>query len=269
MIERTIGFIGAGVMGGALLDGVIRAGMATPEIVCASDPSAERREGIAGIPRDQIFDSNRHLVQECGVVVLAVKPGIVPSVAAEIAGHLGSDHLVISVAAGVSTSSLSRMLGTDRIIRAMPNTPALVGCGASAFCGGAGATEEDLQVADDLLSAVGVCVRVEESMMDAVTGLSGSGPAYVYLAIEALSDGGVKMGLPRKVATLLASQTVMGAAKMVIETGRHPGELKDQVTTPGGTTIDAIHALELAGLRRAFIEAVTAATEKSRRLSKD
>ncbi|NIM70398.1 MAG: pyrroline-5-carboxylate reductase, partial [Xanthomonadales bacterium] len=162
--------------------------------------------------------------------------------------------------------TLGRLLGTDRLVRVMPNTPALVRAGAAAYCTGAGATAEDAELVEQMLSAVGLCIRVEEKHMDAVTGLSGSGPAYVYLAIEALSDGGVQMGLPRRAATRLAAQTVLGAAKMVLETGRHPGELKDQVTTPGGTTIEAIHALEAAGLRRAFIEAVVAASEKSRRL---
>jgi pyrroline-5-carboxylate reductase len=201
------------------------------------------------------------------VVVLIVKPNVVPVVAKDIAGVLTPDHLVIVIAAGVSLGTVCEALGTDRVVRVMPNTPARVGASASAYCTGAGATEEDAALVEEMLGAVGICVRVEEKHMDAVTGLSGSGPAYVYLAIEALSDGGVKMGLPRDVATRLAAQTVLGAAKMVLETGLHPGQLKDQVATPGGTTIEGLHALEGAGVRRAFMDAVVAATEKAKRLS--
>ncbi len=268
MISRTVGFIGAGAMGGALLKGMLEAGAAEAGNVYVSDPSTERRHEAAALIGDNAISDNRALTHKCRVVVLVVKPHLVPVVAADIADALTPDHLVVVIAAGVTMASLREALGTDRLVRVMPNTPALVGAGASAYCTGSGATEEDAALVEEMLGAVGVCVQVEERQMDAVTGLSGSGPAYVYLAIEALSDGGVKMGLPRAVSTRLAAQTVLGAAKMVLETGLHPGQLKDQVTTPGGTTIEGLHALENAGLRRAFIDAVEAATEKSRRLSK-
>lgn len=268
MIKRKVGFIGAGVMAEALLDGMLKAGAAAVDKLYASDPSAERRTVLAEKIGENVFADNLRLVEACRVVVLSVKPNVVPVVAAEIADALTPDHLVVSIAAGVTLAALEDMLKTDRLIRVMPNTPALVGAAAAAYCTLGGATEEDAALVADMLGAVGLCVRVEEKHMDAVTGLSGSGPAYVYLAIEALSDGGVKMGLPRDVATRLAAQTVLGAARMVLETGKHPGQLKDQVTTPGGTTVEGLRALENAGVRKAFMDAVAAATEKSRRLAR-
>ena len=265
MIARTVGFIGAGVMGEALIRGMLNAGVAEVRNLYAADPSAERRRALAPVLGEHVLSDSRTLVGACQVVVLAVKPGMVPAVGKEIAVGLAPKHLVISIAAGVSLAALQEALGTDRLVRVMPNTPARVGAGASAYCTGAGATDEDAALVEEMLGAVGICVRVEEKHMDAVTGLSGSGPAYVYLVIEALSDGGVRMGLPRDVATRLAAQTVLGAAKMVLETGQHPGQLKDQVATPGGTTIEGLHALEGAGVRRAFMDAVVAATEKAKK----
>jgi pyrroline-5-carboxylate reductase len=174
------------------------------------------------------------------------------------------DHLVISIAAGVSLATLAAGLGSDRrLARVMPNTPALLGEGAAGYCLGPNARESDEAIVRSCVEAVGRAFRVSESLLDAVTGLSGSGPAFVYVIIEALSDGGVRMGLPRDVATALAAQTVLGAAKMVLETGLHTGVLKDQVTSPGGTTIAGLHALERGGLRAALIDAVEAATNRS------
>ncbi|MFO7959304.1 MAG: pyrroline-5-carboxylate reductase [Candidatus Brocadiia bacterium] len=269
MIERKVGFCGAGLMAEALMKGMLDAGVARAENLYAADPDAARRELFAERLGDNVFTDNLDVAEACGVVVLSVKPGVVPVVAAEVGDHLTARHLVVSIAAGVTLGSLREMLGTDRVVRVMPNTPALVGAGAAAYCTGADVTAEDAELVEEMLGAVGTCVRVGEKHMDAVTGLSGSGPAYLYMTIEALSDGGVLMGLPREVATKLAAQTVLGAAKMVLETGEHPGALKDQVTTPGGTTIEAVRALEDAGLRRAFIEAVAAATEKCARLTND
>jgi len=267
MISRKVGFIGAGVMAEALIRGMLDAGVARADNLYAADPSVERREALADVLGDGVLSDNRALVAACEVLVLAVKPNVAPVAAREVADVLTPGHLVVSIAAGVGLARLREALGTERVVRVMPNTPALVRSGAAAYCTGPGATEEDAALVAEMLGAVGICVRVEEKHMDAVTGLSGSGPAYVYLAIEALSDGGVKMGLPRQVAARLAAQTVMGAAKMVLETGAHPAQLKDQVTTPGGTTVEGLHALENAGLRKAFIDAVVAATEKSKRLS--
>jgi len=267
MIERNVGFCGAGLMAEALMKGMLDGGIARAENLYAADPAPERRKLFAERLGDNVFTSNLDVAEVCDVVVLSVKPRVVPVVAAEIGEQLTPDHLVVSIAAGVALKSLCEMLNTDRAIRVMPNIPALVGAGAAAYCTGADATAADAELVGQMLGAVGTCVRVGEEHMDAVTGLSGSGPAYVYMAIEGLSDGGVLMGLPRDVANTLAAQTVLGAAKMVLETGEHPGALKDQVTTPGGTTIEAVRALEEAGLRCAFIEAVAAATEKCARLT--
>ncbi|MGD2174456.1 MAG: pyrroline-5-carboxylate reductase [Candidatus Brocadiaceae bacterium] len=266
MIERRIGFIGAGLMAEALIKGMLDAGAAGADRLYAADPSAHRRKIMGSMVGQNVFADNAELVKNCDVVVFSIKPGVVPAVARQIAGRLTPQHLVVSIAAGVGLGDLREMLDTDRLVRVMPNTPALVGTGAAAYCTDAGTKEGDAQVVESMLDAVGICVRVHEEQMDAVTGLSGSGPAYVYLVIEALSDGAVKMGLPRAVSRRLAAQTVLGAAKMVLETGRHPGELKDQVATPGGTTIEAIHALESAGVRKAFMDAVVAATMKARSL---
>jgi pyrroline-5-carboxylate reductase len=201
------------------------------------------------------------------VLVLAVKPDQVVSVLAEIRGAFTNEHLLVSIAAGVPLAKLEAGLGAAaRVIRVMPNTPALVGASASAFALGKSCAATDAELAQKLLSAVGVAFQVKESLLDAVTGLSGSGPAYVYQFIEALSDGGVAAGLPRDIATKLAAQTVLGAAKMVLETGQHPGALKDQVTSPGGTTIEGIHELEKGKLRGTVMSAVRAATEKSKKL---
>ncbi len=267
MIERKVGFVGAGLMAEALAHGMVERGAIRAEGLLASDPSDERRRVFADEIGGVGLADNVELVESADVVVLAVKPQVLPAVAEQIAPAVKPDHLIISIAPGITLAWLQEKLSTNRLLRVMPNTPALVGAGAAAYCLGAGADESDAALVEEMLSSVGLCARVEEKLMDAVTGLSGSGPAYVYLAIEALSDGGVKMGLPRRVATKLAAQTVLGAAKMVIETGRHPGELKDQVTTPGGTTIEGIHALEQAGIRRAFMDAVQAATLKCRRLA--
>jgi len=194
---------------------------------------------------------------------VAVKPDEVGDLLKEISPGLNEKHLIVSIAAGVTLAKMEASVppGT-RVVRVMPNTPALVGASASAFALGKAATPEDAQLVTELLSSVGIAYQVKESLLDAVTGLSGSGPAYVYMIIEALSDGGVAAGLPREVATKLAAQTVLGGAKMVLETNLHPGALKDMVTSPGGTTIEGLHELEKAGLRAGLMNAVRAATEK-------
>jgi pyrroline-5-carboxylate reductase len=187
----------------------------------------------------------------------------------EIRPALGSRHLIVSIAAGISLRQLADSLGSERrLVRVMPNMPCLVGASASGYAPGESATPEDVNLVDRLLNAVGRAFRLPEHLLDAVTGLSGSGPAFVYVMIEALSDGGVRMGLPREVATALAAQTVFGAAKMVLETGAHPAVLKDMVASPGGTTIAGLHALEQRGLRLALMDAVEAATRRSIELGK-
>ena len=210
--------------------------------------------------------TNREVVEQSEVVFLAVKPQIFTEIAAELAEVPKSDKLIVSILAGVRLSSLCRQLSSQRIVRVMPNTPSLVGCGAAAFALGSGATREDSDRVDRLLRSVGVAFEVEERLLDAVTGLSGSGPAYVYAMIEALSDGGVRVGLPRKTATALAAQTVLGAAQMVLSASEHPAVLRERVTSPGGTTIAGLQVLERRGLRSALIDAVEAATRRSEEL---
>jgi pyrroline-5-carboxylate reductase len=212
--------------------------------------------------------SNRDVTERSDVLILAVKPQSMAPVLAELRSVVTDGHLVVSIAAGVPLAALAAGLGPScRLIRVMPNTPALVGAGASGYCLGPNATADDEAVVRACLGSVGRAYRVPESLLDAVTGLSGSGPAFVYLMIEALSDGGVRVGLPRDVATALAAQTLLGAAQMVLETGLHPGVLKDQVASPGGTTIAGLHALERGGLRAALIDAVQAATRRSAELA--
>ena len=265
--KLTIGFLGAGKMATALARGFIRAGLATAKQVMASDPSEAARASFAKEAGAKTTTSNLAVVQFADVLVLAVKPDQVSGVLADIRDHFTAKHLLISIAAGVPLAKLQAGLGAGaRLIRVMPNTPALVGASATAFALGKAARPSDGALAQRLFSAVGIAFQVKEALLDAVTGLSGSGPAYGYLFIEGLSDGGVAAGLPRDVATKLAAQTVLGSAKMVLETGMHPGALKDMVTSPGGTTIEGLHELEKGKLRGTLISAVRAAAEKSKKL---
>jgi len=264
MLKETIGLIGAGQMATALARGFVRAGLVPAENLTASDPVAEARNCFAEATGGETTEDNARVVAGSDVVFLAVKPQQMAVVAAELQGKIGPDKLVVSIAAGLRLEALAEGFGTDvRLVRVMPNTPCLVGHGACGFCLGRQATAEDARLVEQLLAAVGIAYRVDEKLMDAVTGLSGSGPAFVYTIIEALSDGGVRMGLPRKVATALAAQTVRGAAEMVLATGEHTGALRDKVTSPGGTTIAGIRALESGGLRAALMAAVEAATQRS------
>jgi pyrroline-5-carboxylate reductase len=269
MLKQPVGFIGAGQMATALGQGIVKAGLVPAERVLASDPAAEARERFAEATGGEVTDDNLTVASRCGVVFLAVKPQQLAAVGEQLRGKIQPERLVVSIAAGVRSSRLAEWLGDDvRLVRVMPNTPCLVGRGACGFCLGPKATAEDGRLVEKLLSAVGIAFQVDEKLLDAVTGLSGSGPAFVYTIIEALSDGGVRVGLPRNVATALAAQTVRGAAEMVLTTAEHTGALKDQVTSPGGTTIAGIQALEEGGLRAALIAAVEAATERSLELGK-
>jgi pyrroline-5-carboxylate reductase len=265
----TIGFLGAGKMATALAQGFIRAGLVTAKQVMASDPSEAARAAFAKDVGAKTTASNSSVVKFAGVIVLAVKPDQVGGVLAGVREHFTGQQLLISIAAGVPLARLETGLGAGaRLIRVMPNTPALVGASATAFAMGTSARPEDGALAQKLFSAVGLAFQVKEALLDAVTGLSGSGPAYVYLFIESLSDGGVAAGLPRDVATKLAAQTVLGSAKMVLETGLHPGALKDMVTSPGGTTIEGLHELEKGKLRGTLISAVRAASDKAGKLGR-
>ena len=262
----NIGFLGAGKMATALAGGFIRSGLVTAGQVIASDLFEPARAAFARETGARAVESNTEVVRFAHIVIVAVKPAQVPEVLAALRSSFTPDHLLVSIAAGVTLARLEESLGGGRVIRVMPNTPALVGASASGFASGKGATRDDLKLVQKLLSSVGLAFEVKEALLDAVTGLSGSGPAYGFLMIEALSDGGVAAGLPRDVATRLAAQTLLGAAKMVLETGQHPGALKDMVTSPGGTTIDGLHELEKGGLRAALINAVRASAEKSQKL---
>lgn len=265
--KKRIAILGTGNMGEALVKGLLRAGKTAPDSLVCSDPRAERREEIKQRYGVHVTGDNRAAAAQADLIVLAVKPQIIDVLLEEIAPSIDARKLVISIAAGVPIGAIARKLGAGvRIVRTMPNTPALVGAGATALARGPHATEADLEQALSLFEAVGVAVVVEEHHLDAVTGLSGSGPAFVFMAIEALADGGVKVGLARPVALALAAQAVMGSAKLVLETGEHPGRLKDQVTSPGGTSIAGVHALESAGFRAALIAAVEAATRRSEEL---
>ena len=262
-----IGFLGAGKMATALAKGFVRAGLSKANQIIASDPVEGARAAFAKETGAKTTTSNVEVAKFANILVLAVKPGNVSELLEEIRSTFSEKHLLISIAAGVPIAKMEASLGNSpRVIRVMPNTPALVGASATAFALGKAATKADGELAQKLFSSVGIAYQLKESLLDAVTGLSGSGPAYVFMTIEALSDGGVAAGLPRDVATQLAAQTVFGSAKMLLETGLHPGVLKDQVTSPGGTTIEGLHELEKGQIRAAFISAVRAATDKSKKL---
>jgi len=262
-----LGFLGAGKMATALAGGFIRAGLVRAEDILASDPSPAARTAFTQQAGGATTAFNPDVVRFANVLLLAVKPDQAPGALAEARPGLTDHHLLISIAAGVTLATLEPALGPGaRVIRVMPNTPALVGASATAFAAGKSALPEDCALAQRLFSSVGLSFQLKESLLDAVTGLSGSGPAYVYLFIEALSDGGVAAGLPRDIATRLAAQTVLGSARMVLDTGQHPGLLKDGVTSPGGTTIEGLHQLEAGKFRGTVISAVRAAAEKSKKL---
>ena len=284
--DMKLGFIGAGNMGEALLKGLLKTGAARPAQVLVSARRPERvRElaqtyGIRG-------GSNAEVARDSDVIVLCVKPQILDQVLRSIAPDVSQDKLVISVAAGVPIAAIERRLhpaahasaqgvgpspakpAPPRIVRAMPNTPATVGAGATGIALGEHATEADLATAKTIFDSVGLTVVLDESQLDAVTGLSGSGPAYIFLIIEALADAGVKVGLSRRASLQLAAQTVLGSAKLLIESGQHPGMLKDGVTSPGGTAIAGLHTLEAGGLRNVLMNAVEAATRRSRELGEE
>ncbi|EEQ99879.1 pyrroline carboxylate reductase, putative [Perkinsus marinus ATCC 50983] len=265
----SVGFIGGGNMCEALLKGLLSSHITAENKVIISEPLQSREEYLRKTyPGIHITAKNADVVSaQCDVVFVAVKPQMLKSALSGL--NFTQKPLIISICAGVSLETLSQLMPSQRIVRVMPNTPALVGAGASAFCMGASCTEQDRALANKLLECFsGVVVAIDEKLIDAVTGLSGSGPAYFFLFIEALADGAVQQGLPRAQALKLAAQTCVGAGKMVLESGRHPGELKDSVCSPAGTTIAGVAALERNGFRSAAMEAVKAATERSRELSK-
>ncbi len=268
--SETIGFIGGGIMGEALIKALLHSGSFAANKIRVSDINQDRLHHLRDTYQVSIHADNGELAVGSDVVVLAVKPHQVGDVLAEIGASLDHLPLLISIAAGVPIVSLEQGLAKPvPVIRVMPNTPALVLAGVSAITGGTHTKSEHLAMARALFEAVGVVVEVDETHMDAVTGLSGSGPAYVYLFVEALIDAGVLVGLSRPVARDLAVQTTLGAAKLLAESGEHPGALKDQITTPGGTAINGLAILESGGMRGMLMDAVAAATKRSKELGKN
>jgi len=263
-----VGFVGAGMMAGAMIRGLASSNTCAVENLIASDAYRPCLDTLAADLKMKVTDQNSEVAGSADVVFIAVKPQQVKDVCGEIA-KAGTNPMVVSIAAGITLDSLASWLpANSRIVRVMPNTPCMVGELAAGYSPNAACSDADAALVGSILGALGTAFKVKESDLDAVTGLSGSGPAYVFQFIEALSDGGVRAGLTRPVATQLAAKTVRGAATMVLQTGKHPGELKDQVTSPGGTTIAGVHALEQAGMRAAVMNAVVAATERSRELGK-
>ena len=268
-MDKKIAFIGSGNMGGAIIGGIISSALVAPRNITASDPSDKARGSLSEKYGICITDDNPAAVSDADIVFLAVKPNIYPAVCAQIKGHMKPDAIVVTIAAGQTLAHMAEMLGDDvKVVRTMPNTPALVGEGMAALCPNAGVSKEDLADVEAIFNSFGKCEVITENLFDAVVGVSGSSPAYVYMFIEAMADAAVADGLPRDKAYKFAAQAVLGSAKMVLETGRHPGDLKDMVCSPGGTTIKAVIELENAGFRSAVMRGTEACIEKSREMSK-
>ncbi len=264
---KTLGLVGGGQMGEALIRGIIAAGLLTEAEIMVAEPDEQRREYLHQTYGIQVTAEPEQLSSFCDAIILAVKPQIMELILGLYKPFVTKNHLVISIAAGISLEILAGGLPQDtKIIRVMPNTPALVLEGASALSGNDHVSTDDIENGIEIFSAVGTCVELPESMLDAVTGLSGSGPGYVFTFMEALIDGGVLAGIPRPIAEKLVLQTVYGSAKLALETGEHPAVLKGKVTSPGGTTIAGIRVLEEAGVRGALMAAVDCATKRSQEL---
>jgi pyrroline-5-carboxylate reductase len=264
---KRIAFLGGGNMAEAIIKGLLRENSAVPLMI--AEISGERRTYLAKTyPNIRIVENSDEAATWGEVVILAIKPQQATSVLSTLEQAMGSDKLIVSIMAGVRAVFIEEALGNgSRVVRVMPNTPALVASGATAICAGRNATREDMDCVESIFSRAGLVVRVDEKQMDAVTGLSGSGPAYVFTFIEALTDAGVKNGLERDISAKLALQTVLGAARMLAETGEHPAKLREQVTSPGGTTIAGLHALENGRFRGIIMDAVDAASQRSKELA--
>ena len=264
-----LGILGGGAMGEAIIRGIIKARVFSSQQITVSDVTAQRLKYLKDSYKIKTCSDNKKLVTDSSVIIIAVKPQVLPAVLKECAAVSNKTKLFLSIAAGVKTDAIAGLLsGNCRVIRAMPNTAARVLESATALCSGPGATGEDMKAAEKIFAALGKTVLVDEKLMDAVTGLSGSGPAYVFLFLEALIDAGVKVGLTRTVASELASQTIYGAATLVKETQESATKLKEQVTSPGGTTISGLHVLEKGGFKGLVMDAVEAATQRSKELGK-
>ncbi|KAG2454963.1 hypothetical protein HYH02_000789 [Chlamydomonas schloesseri] len=267
-LNKRIGFLGSGQMAEALARGLMKRGLVSGDRIACNDPNPARTNLFKSFGATP-YESNADVARNADVIFVAVKPQHVAQVLSEVRPVLTEGHTVVSIAAGITIDKLVEAAGPDaHVVRVMPNTPCLVGETAAAMCLGGKANADDEKLVRTIFEAVGKIYTVDEKLLAAVTGLSGSGPAYVFMMIEALADGGVRAGLPRDIAQALAAQTVLGSAKMVLETGTHPGALKDMVTSPAGTTIAGVHELERAGTRAAFMNAVVAATDRANQLSK-
>lgn len=266
LAARRLGVIGVGNMGAALIRGWLATDLVEPRHLIIADANPHRLQEMAEDLGLQT-DTNTQVASRADVLLLAVKPQILPQVLAEIQRQVDASKLVISIAAGIPLSFLAEHLPGARLMRVMPNTPTLVQAGMAAIAPGPNSHAEDLALTQHLFEAVGLAVVVSENLLDAVTGLSGSGPAYIFMLLEAMADGGVKMGLPRATALLLAAQTILGAARLYLESQEHPGSLKDMVTSPAGTTITGLHVLEQGGFRGLIMSAIEAATKRSAALA--
>ena len=265
---KKVAFLGAGKMGGIILQALLKNGMLSAKSTCATVAHEERAHALAAKLKIKVGTDNVAAAKGADIIVIGVKPQVVEEVIREIGGHITSRQLIVSVAASVPTSMIEKNLPPNvSVIRAMPNTPCLLGAGMTAICKGKHASAEDVALTCRMFDVVGRTVVVDEKHMDAVTALSASGPAYIYIILESLAEGGVKLGLPRDIATLLAAQTTLGAARVVLETGDHPALLKDAVTTPAGCTIDAIMELEEGKLRVTLIKAVVKAAQRAKELA--
>lgn len=266
--DKKIGVIGSGAMGDAIVTGLVHSRLVEARQIVVADVDGARLAELTAKCGVNTASDNRDLVRDCDLVLLAVKPQVVGAVLGEVRGLWRTDQTLVSIAAGITTAMLEELAGSNLpVVRVMPNTPCLVGEGASAVCGGRFAGEQHLHEVKALFGAVGLAVQVDEGLMDAVTGLSGSAPAYMFLICEALTDAGVRLGLARKTALTLAAQTMLGAARMVLTTGEHPAELKNRVTTPAGTTAAGLLAMERGGLRVVLDAAVNDAAARSREMS--
>lgn len=268
LAKKKVAFLGAGKMGGIILQALLKNGLLTAKTTCATVAHEERAKALAAKLKVKVGTNNAEAVKGADIIVIAVKPQVVEDVVREISRTITAKQMIVSVAASVPTAMIEKSLPASiPVIRAMPNTPCLMGSGMTAICKGKHASAADVALAARMFEAVGRTVVVDEKHMDAVTALSASGPAYIYIILESLAEAGVKVGLPRDIATLLAAQTTLGAAKVVLETGDHPALLKDAVTTPAGCTIDAIMELEEGKLRVTLIKAVVKAAQRAKELA--
>lgn len=265
---KKVAFLGAGKMGGIILQALLKNGLLSPKSTCATVAHADRAKALASKLKVKVGTNNVEAAKDADIIVIGVKPQVVEDVVREISKHMTPKQLIVSVAASVPTAMIEKNLPANvPVVRAMPNTPCLLGAGMTAICKGKHATAEHVAITSHIFNVVGRTVVVDEKHMDAVTALSASGPAYIYIILESLAEAGVKVGLPRDTATLLAAQTALGASRVVLETGDHPALLKDAVTTPAGCTIDAIMELEEGKLRVTLIKAVVKAAQRAKELA--